>query len=121
MLKGSIFPPSKDRWYWPSIELNSVPTLVPCQTLDSFCRTNGIEKCDFLFLDMQGAELGMLMHSPDILSKVSVILTEVEYEQIYENCHLYPELKQFLESQGFEEIEHLSRHQSWGDALFVRK
>ena len=114
---GSIFRAAKDT----NIKLKDHPIIVPCQTLDTFCMSNQIEKCDFLYLDMQGGELGMLQHSPNILSTVSLIITEVLYEQIYKDCPIYPELKGYLESQGFEEIQHISRQKTWGDALFIRK
>lgn len=117
--QGSIYKQSKECWYW-DLQLDDVPIEVESKTLDQFCQDNGIEKIDFLFLDMQGGELQMLKGSPKVLSKATVICSEVLFEPIYVGAPLYSEIREFLAESGFEEIA-LFDYQSYGDAYFVRK
>jgi len=55
-------------------------------------------------LDLQGSELDVIMASPIILNTVKAIYTEVEFIEAYKGQHLYTDVKNFLESQGFKII-----------------
>ena len=116
--QGSIFPQSKEHWYW-KVRLSKKPTSIPMQTLDDFCSQHEIPTLDFLFLDMQGAEYSMLKASVNILDKVRAIYTEVLFEEIYDGAPLYDDLKALLEQRGFAELTLYKRHKSWGDVLFI--
>jgi len=118
--QGSVYKQSQENWYW-NIRLQDHPITLPSKKLDTFCSENNLSKIDFLYLDMQGGEYPMLKESKNILPKVSVIYAEVLFEQIYENCPLYNNLKNLLEKNGFVEIQLKRRHKSWGDAIFVKK
>ena len=79
-----------------------------------------------LWLDLQGAELQALKGGEHLLSKVSVIITEVEFSELYENQPLYKEIKSWLEDHGFVLIGGTfkfpkDRNQHFGDAVFVKK
>jgi FkbM family methyltransferase len=93
---------------------------VPTTTLNEWSRENGLEKVDLLWLDMQGYELAMLKASCELLKTVSAIYTEVSLKESYEGTPLYPEVRGWIEQQGFRvEREELA----WADAgnvLFVR-
>lgn len=90
-------------------------------TIDAWAKQNGIERIDFMWLDMQGYELNALKASPEILKTVKAILIEVEFVEAYAGQYLYKDVKAFLESQGFTMIAENFGTISWfGDALFVR-
>ena len=90
-------------------------------TLDVWAKENGIERVDFLWLDMQGYELAMLKASSRILQTVRVIHTEVSLKELYEGVPLYSEVRKWLDERGFRvEREELLWADS-GDVLFVRK
>ena len=100
--------------------------VVPVTTLDAWAMEFGIPKIDVLWLDMQGAELEVLKASPQVLSGVSVISTEIEFVEAYEGQPLYQEVRAWLEEQGFQLIagtfEFPKSPQVWfADALFVRR
>ncbi|MBI2775487.1 FkbM family methyltransferase [Candidatus Dependentiae bacterium] len=106
--------------------LNTTPLVFPRKitvrtaTLDTWAQENGISHVDLLWLDMQGYELNMLKGSPNILKTVKAILTEVEFVAGYEGQYLYEDVKNFLESEGFE-LKGLNTAPKWyGDALFIR-
>lgn len=95
------------------------PIEVQCTTLDQWAKDLGIQRIDFLWLDMEGNELRMLQASPQILKQVKLIYTEVNLQPFWENCVQYHELKNWLESQGFAEIWK-DLVPSWhGNALFI--
>ena len=90
-------------------------------TIDQWISDNEISSIDFLWLDLQGHEYNVLKASPAILATVKVIVTEVNFRELYSSAILYPEYKKWLVSQGFCLI-HLDKvHATWGDAVFVRK
>jgi hypothetical protein len=79
-----------------------------------------------LWLDMQGYELPAMKAAPKVLSKVSVIITELEFVEAYAGQPQYHEVKSWLESQGFVLVGgnfSFPKHpQQWfGDGIFVRK
>lgn len=73
-----------------------------------------------MWLDMESHELYMLQHALSVLPRVKAIYTEVSYTFIRKNSCLYPDLKSFLEEQGFVEMWR-STCGRFGDALFIRK
>lgn len=119
--QGSILKPSKDNWFWPKIKLNDKATIVPATTLDALFEELCLEHVDFLYLDMQGAELMMLKASKKIFSTCKLVISEVSFKEVYDGCPLYDEFKSFMEQMGFREVKLIRRHHSWGDALYVKE
>ena len=62
---------------------------------------NDIKKIDMLWLDMQGVELEVMKSAPNIMNSVKVVYTEVDFVEAYKGQALWPELRSWLESQGF--------------------
>ena len=90
------------------------------ETLDDWASQTGVEKVDFLWLDMQGNELACLQASPNILQGVEAIYMEVFLKELYSGAPLYPEVKRWLGEQGFQvQREELSWRDA-GNVLFVR-
>ncbi len=101
-------------------EILFTPQTVQTVTLDDWAEKYAIDHIDFLWLDMQGAELQALHAAPKILKTVKAILIEVTLTERYKNNPLYDEVKAWLEKQGFAvEVEHF-HHKNWGNVLFVR-
>lgn len=70
-----------------------------------WAQQNNVSHLDMLWLDMQGYELNVLKSlSPELLSTVKVIHTEVGFIEAYEGQPTYPVVKQWLEEQGFTEV-----------------
>lgn len=89
--------------------------------LDEWAVQNNVDHIDFMWLDMQGAEMKMLQGAPQILKNVSVIYTEVNFYEVYAGCPTYPEYRAWLESQGFKVVyEDIKSWIDFGDVLFVR-
>lgn len=123
-MSSSLLPPKEHLLY--SGTLFQGGELVAVTTLDAWAKEKGIDKVDMLWLDMQGFELPALKEGMRVLSKVSVILTELEFVEAYENQPLYREVKSWLEDQGFVLIAGnftfpKASNQWFGDGVFVRK
>jgi 2-O-methyltransferase len=94
--------------------------IVRTTTFDVWAQENNIDHIDLMWLDMQGYELNALKASPNILSTVKVILTELEFVEAYEDQALFQEIKTWLEEQGFTMIAINKKYGWFGDGLFVR-
>lgn len=57
--------------------------------------------CDYLKLDIQGAELGALQNAERILKDVLIIHTEAEFAPLYHDQPLFSDVDQYLRSKGF--------------------
>ena len=94
--------------------------IVDCVILDDWCRKNGIDKIDFMWLDLEGMELQVLKSSPKILKTVSVIYTETNFYPFRIGMTQYAALRTFLEQSGFRLLSHWYHEGLQGNAIFVR-
>jgi len=81
---------------------------------------NHITHIDYMWLDMEGAELIALKSSSRILSTVKVISTEVNFKEYRKGMALFEEFNSFLLNSGF------ILHKIWGTygqatAIYIRK
>lgn len=120
---SSLLPPKEHLIYDAGVLFNRKIT-VPIATLDDWAEEHNITHVDFMWLDMQGSELHMLKACPKILKTVSAILTEIEFVEAYEGQYLFDDVKNWLESQGFEMVavsKYVAEKSAWfGDVLFLR-
>jgi len=58
---------------------------VECITIDGYCSENNIEKIDFIWMDVQGAEDLVLTGISKMRDKIRFIYTEYNDEDLYEN------------------------------------
>jgi FkbM family methyltransferase len=123
-MSSSLFPPKDHLLYYGPIFKGT--QTIDMVSLDAWAEENGIEKIDLLWFDLQGYELAAFKGASKLISKVSVIMTEVEFSELYEQQPLYPEVRSWLEEEGFTLVGGDFRfpkdpNQHFGDALFVRK
>ena len=52
--------------------------------LDTWCDENGIEAIDFIWLDVQGAEMDVIRGGEKVLVKTRYIYTEYSDQELYE-------------------------------------
>lgn len=116
--QSSLFQDNTSTWPWSWVEMEKKPISVPITTLDAWAEKNGIEKVDFLWLDLQGSEYQTLQACPKILRTVKVIKTEYSREEYYKGTVLFDKLNAFLEENGFRLIEICGENH--GDALYIR-
>lgn len=77
---------------------------------------------DFINIDLQGAELRALEGFGEIPEKVKWIYTEINKEELYENCAKVGEIDLYLGKQGFRRVtSQWVIRKGWGDALYARE
>src|SRR5690606_12637588 len=98
-----------------------------------------IDACDYLHMDVQGAELQCLKGAEKLLEKVLVVQAEVLFLPMYKNQPLFSEVEIFLRERGFmlHRVNHLASRTLkplclngdvlagwaqwfWGDAVLLR-
>ncbi len=80
------------------------PLQVPTITLDQWAHEHNISHIDFLWLDMQGAELSVLKASHHIFPTVKALLIEASLSERFKSNPLYTQIIAWLESQGFKAL-----------------
>ncbi len=97
--------------------------LVKSNTLDNFIKNlsdNTINSVNFLNMDIQGAEYLVLKGGLNFLNQINYIYLEINIIEMYENCKLFQDIKNLLQSLGFICILEKYVDDAWGDALFIR-
>lgn len=115
---SSLLKPGEITHEKPQVQFS--PYQVPTITLDDWAKKYQIDHIDFLWFDLQGYELAALQSASNVLKNISVIHTEVSLTYRYEHNVLYPELKEFLQTHGFQVYAEALYHKTWGNVLFVR-
>ncbi len=94
-------------------------------TIDAWAGENSLSHIDFLWLDLQGYELPVLKAAAHILPTVKALYCEVQFIESYAGNPLYPEVRAWLEEQGFtmvaRDFEEGEAKSFFGNTLFARK
>lgn len=79
-----------------------------------------IPTCDFLKVDVQGAECGVFEGAEETLSKTLCVFSEVEFVPIYKDQPLFADVDSMLRAKSFQFIDFYEhgycRYQSFADA-----
>lgn len=104
---------------WNEHEFDKIPLEIPCTTINSWVKSNSINKIDFIWIDMSGYEINTLQNSP-ILNRVKVIYSKIAYIPIRNNSCLYPRFRKFLEEHKFGEAWKSFETGVYGNGLFIK-
>ena len=115
---SSILKPKHHLIQYPNIQFNDRETVKMCK-LDDI----KFNKSDYnvIIIDVQGYELEVLKGSSDFLKNVDLIISEINIEEMYENCVLVDDLCDFLSAHKFEMIDNHCPYVTWGDGIFIKK
>lgn len=95
-----------DKWVQKKITVES-------NTLDEWCFTNRIGPVDFIWMDVQGAELRVLTGAKHIIKSVKAVCTEAGIVPYYENHSLKSELDSYFFENNFSELEEAFLRTTW--------
>lgn len=97
--------------------------IIPSTTLNKiFAEKYSIKDYNMLNMDIQGAELMVLTGATNILNKIDLIYTEINFKQMYKNCATAKQLDFFLKKYGFYRSMTLTpQSKYWGDAIYLKK
>lgn len=76
---------------------------------------------NFISIDVQGYELEVFKGAEKTLKHIDYIVSEINRDELYENCARVEQLVESLAPYGFKLVEEAWMGGSWGDGLFVRK
>lgn len=118
---SSLLEPKDHLKFYQDIKFNNTIE-VQTMNLDEWAIANNVDHIDFMWLDMQGAEFAMLKSAPNILKTVKLIFMEIAFKETYKDIPLYPEVRAWLEAQGFAVAfeETCGAAKAEGNALFIR-
>jgi len=91
---GSIRQPTMHLEVHPNIEFGA-PVKVSTSTLDQWCCDAAVDDIDFIWMDVQGAELDVLSGAAETLRNVHYLYTEYSVVPLYANA---PSLRQILDA-----------------------
>ena len=117
-MSSSVLSPKLHLAQYPWITFNN-KIEVEIDKLDSYIEH--YEKFNFINIDVQGYELEVLMGAEEYLNHIDYILTEVNSDELYENCVRVNQLDDFLSKYNFSRVETTWDGGNWGDALYVKK
>jgi FkbM family methyltransferase len=117
---NSLLNPKKHLISYPDILFNREQEEVRVATLDSLdFDIFGREQTNMLVMDTQGTELSVLKGATETLKYIDYIYTEINTDEVYENCCRVEEIDNYL--NDFIRVETKLTNQSWGDALYLAK
>jgi FkbM family methyltransferase len=113
---SSLLEPKKHLEQYPWITFNH-KIKVKVNLLDNFKLNNDF---NFINMDVQGYELEVLKGSNNTLKQIDHIMTEINFEDLYENCVKFDELDLFLNQFGFKRLFTAPTQYGWGDAFYSK-
>ena len=123
---SSLLPPARHLTAHPKVSFPTSVKLVST-TVDAIVRRQlkqhpelSWPQLDTMFIDVQGAELKVLMGATTLLQHVRHIHTEVSYD-LYQGGATLEDLQAFLGCFDFRLNSINLNHLGWGDALFLKK
>lgn len=75
--------------------------MVTTQTLDNFCKEQGVTAIDFIHMDVQGAESLVLNGAKEMLPSILAIWLEVANKEMYQGQKLRTDIEAFMRENGF--------------------
>jgi len=103
------------------VEYFDMMTTVLCKKLDEWAEEEQVDRIDYMWLDMEGAELEMFKGAPQILQTVRAISTEVNFRQFRKGMAQFPEMKDYLEKAGFTLFKIWGSPDWQATAVFIRE
>jgi FkbM family methyltransferase len=117
-MSSSVLRPKKHLVEHPQIKFEATTRTVEIVRLDDYLA--GVT-ANMLVIDVQGYELEVLRGAEGLLKRIDYIVSEVNDEELYEECVLVEELEEYLGERGFDRREISWTVHHWGDALFIRR
>lgn len=115
---SSILKPALHLVQYPHIKFEETETVEMAKLDDLEIDFSGY---NFISIDVQGYELEVFKGGEKALKHIDYILTEINREELYENCAKVGQLIDFLAPRGFKLVEEAWVGGSWGDGLFIKK
>jgi FkbM family methyltransferase len=117
-MSSSILLPKKHLDQYPHIIFND-KEIVEIKRFDDLVLDK--DGYNLIMIDVQGYELEVFKGSAEFLENVDYIISEINRDEVYENCAKIQDLLSFLSPYGFELVEQNWAGDTWGDGFFIKK
>jgi FkbM family methyltransferase len=98
---SSLLEPNEVTKLYPFLKFDN--EMVNCITIDDICKKRNIEHIDFIYADIQGAEVEMIKGAKEMMSKVKfMFLEKSDKHRLYGNQPLTDELINVMKENNFE-------------------
>ena len=114
---SSLLKPTKHLYYSPRITFNE-SEIVKVDKLDNIEFDRRL--FNMIVVDVQGYELNVFKGATKTLKSIDIIYSEINFEELYQDCVLVGELDAYLKKFGFIRILTDDKPKSWGDALYLK-
>lgn len=114
---SSLLAPAQSGPMYGWVEFKEAIT-VRTETLDAFCAGRGIDRVDFIHMDVQGAEHLVLAGATAMLPRVTAIWLEVSDRELYAGQKLRSDMEQLMRRHGFR-LGFELRREVEGDQFYV--
>jgi len=115
---SSILKPKKHLEQYPHITFNFTEE-VNMFRLDDI--DLNLSQYNFLNIDVQGYELEVFKGAFETLKNINYIISEINRDEVYENCPHVDELDEYLFQFGFKRVETDWAGNIWGDAFYIKQ
>jgi len=116
---SSLLPPDKHLELYPWVKFKEV-IKVNAQKLSSFVIRKNIFEIDFIHMDVQGAELKVLVGAESFMKKIKVIWLEVSDVALYQNQPIKTDIEIFMKKNGFYLFK-TTMEGNVGDQMYINK
>lgn len=114
---SSILRPKVHLTQHPDVIFGDTPIEVDMMKLDELQINK--QNYNFINIDVQGFELEVFKGGIETLKNIDFIISEVNRDELYENCAKVEELDDFLRQFNFKRVETSWDGVTWGDAFYV--
>ena len=117
-MSSSILKPKKHLEQYPNIVFDR-SEIVDLVRLDDILEDK--DQYNLITIDVQGYELEVFKGGQETLKNIDYIITEVNRDELYENCAQVEQLDEFLGNFNFQRMETLWEGETWGDAFYLKR
>ena len=114
---SSILNPVLHLIQYPHIKFESIEE-VEMKRLDDL--NINLENFNFINIDVQGYELEVFKGAVKTLENIDYIMSEINRDEVYQDCARIEQLIEFLKPYGFELVEQTWGGGTWGDGFFIK-
>lgn len=119
LVSSSVLKPKRHLTQHPDVLFDDGQTEIEIDRIDNML--NDIVPYNFMNVDVQGYELEVFKGSGEFLDRIDFIMTEVNRDEVYEDCAQVEEIDEYLSKYRFKRVETSWDGDCWGDAFYIKE
>lgn len=119
LVSSSVLKPKRHLTQHPDVMFDGGETIIEIDRIDNML--DDIVPYNFMNVDVQGYELEVFKGSGEFLDRIDFIMTEVNRDEVYEDCAQVEEIDEYLSKYRFKRVETSWDGDCWGDAFYIKE